>query len=65
MAALPESKTTLQSFVLRHTSLINTVPPERRWVTAWNFIVMIVIMYYFFEIGLVIFFGNVVWQAEL
>lgn len=26
---------------------------------------MLVIMYYFFEIGLVIFFGNVVWQAEL
>jgi hypothetical protein len=65
MSALPEKKVDFEEFVLKYTSLIRTVPPERRWVTVWNVVVVFVILYYFFEVGLVIFFGSVVWEEEL
>lgn len=65
MVTVQDEKTSVESFILKYTSLIQPVPPEHRWITGWNVVVAGVILYYFFEIGLVLFFGEVVWQAEL
>lgn len=51
--------------MLKHSSVIKIVPPEKLAMSACNVVVMVVILYYFFEVGLVVCFGQVVWQAEL
>ena len=45
--------------------MVKIVRPEKMTMSIWNIVVMIVILYYFFEVGLVICYGEVVWQAEL
>jgi hypothetical protein len=32
---------------------------------VWNSIVAVVLLYYIFEIGLVIFLGEIVWESEI
>lgn len=57
MCSLPAKQRTFQEFILKHSSVFPILPPEKLSMSLWNIVVMVVILYYFFEIGLVTCFG--------
>lgn len=50
---------------MAYTFWIKIIQPDMGWIVYWNMVVAAVILYYIFEIGLVVFLGNIVWESEL
>jgi hypothetical protein len=49
--------------ILKYTQWFDIIQPDSIWLVLWNIVVASVILYYIFEIGLVIFLGKVVWES--
>lgn len=47
------------------TSKVTIIRPENKWLLAWHGLVMFIMLYYIFEIGLLWGYGEVVWLDEL
>jgi hypothetical protein len=51
----------LYDFVADFTKQFVILRPENKWVIAWHVLVLFVLIYYIFEIGLLLGFGENFW----
>ena len=55
----------IYDLVAKYTSRFRIIPPENKYLLVWHGVIVFIILYYFFEVGLLLGFGQPVWQDIL